>query len=753
VHGDPQSMSTPVRQLAARDLGAGRWRVELDLAAARCRAHPDAVAVLSAAGDTAPAEVESVLCDARRGRLSVVLAVTGRSDGSAPELRLRGGDGWLADVALGTAPQEPTPPASPVRPSPQGEADFRGRDFQALRATLLGLVAGRIGDGLQVHPVAETTALVELMAYLGDALSYSQDAVATEAYLATARRRVSVTRHAALLDYRVFEGRSARLWAQLKVDAPVRLPAGTRLLSRVPGLASRVASADLDGALRAGALVFETCAPVELRPRRTLALARRQHPDGRLAPAATAAVVETADEPPPEPGTLATIGPAADAPPGPGHVVRLSAVRHLRHGVLVQWSEQDALPAEVAGLAPLCLRPGNLVLADHGRTLPWTPLQLFGEGPVPWPELPHGNPSMVLAPTPPGGAAPDPPAPPGGRDPADHPTPPREHAAASARALLGADGPTRPAVVLRESQPGWSRLWTQRGSLLDSGPLAADYVVELEEDRTARLRFGDGSYGLAPDPRSAFAVKMRTGSGLDGAIAAGRLAHVLSDDPRVLAVTNPAAAAGAADPEPLSGVRLLAPRTFRSTDRALTAADLIGIARGVSGVADADATIDQTGVGPLARVAIATDDPRLALGGLTARVHAAIAPRQPLGVGLQVRGARPLAVAVEAEIAVLAGWSLAALSAEIDALVRRELLEPSRRRFGMGLYRSQVVSLLAGIPGVLDVTLPRFGWARSDPAAPQPQALLPPFGAILQIAQDPAAPWRGLFSFRLRSAQ
>ena len=39
-------------------------------------------------------------------------------------------------------------------------------------------------------------ALVELMAYAGDRLSYYQDAVATEAYLGTARKRISVRRHA-----------------------------------------------------------------------------------------------------------------------------------------------------------------------------------------------------------------------------------------------------------------------------------------------------------------------------------------------------------------------------------------------------------------------------------------------------------------------------------------------------------------------------------------------------------------------------
>src|SRR5205823_1136824 len=45
-----------------------------------------------------------------------------------------------------------------------------------------------------------------------DYLSYYQDAVATEAYLNTARQRISVRRHATLVDYQLNEGCNARAW-------------------------------------------------------------------------------------------------------------------------------------------------------------------------------------------------------------------------------------------------------------------------------------------------------------------------------------------------------------------------------------------------------------------------------------------------------------------------------------------------------------------------------------------------------------
>ncbi len=67
-------------------------------------------------------------------------------------------------------------------------------------------------------PADVGVALVELLAYAGDHLSYYQDAVATEAYLDTARKRTSVRRHALLLDYQMHAGCNARVWACLHVE-------------------------------------------------------------------------------------------------------------------------------------------------------------------------------------------------------------------------------------------------------------------------------------------------------------------------------------------------------------------------------------------------------------------------------------------------------------------------------------------------------------------------------------------------------
>jgi hypothetical protein len=106
-----------------------------------------------------------------------------------------------------------------------------------------------------------------LLAYVGDQLSYQQDAIATEAYLNSARKRVSLQRHARLVDYFVHNGTNARVWVQLTSEADlVNVPARTQILSRLERTNIRIppGSTALDEALRQHPLVFETLHPITL---------------------------------------------------------------------------------------------------------------------------------------------------------------------------------------------------------------------------------------------------------------------------------------------------------------------------------------------------------------------------------------------------------------------------------------------------------------------------------------------------------
>ena len=78
--------------------------------------------------------------------------------------------------------------------------DYLAKDYASFRRVMLDRMAVLTPQWRERHAADLGIALVELLAFVGDYLSYQQDAVGTEAYLGTARRRVSVRRHARLVD-------------------------------------------------------------------------------------------------------------------------------------------------------------------------------------------------------------------------------------------------------------------------------------------------------------------------------------------------------------------------------------------------------------------------------------------------------------------------------------------------------------------------------------------------------------------------
>jgi hypothetical protein len=100
----------------------------------------------------------------------------------------------------------------PPEPHAEPEINYLAKDYASFRQLLLDRLALIMPDWQEHHVPDLGIALVELLAYVGDYLSYYQDAIATEAYLDTARQRISVHRHVRLVDYPMHEGCNARAW-------------------------------------------------------------------------------------------------------------------------------------------------------------------------------------------------------------------------------------------------------------------------------------------------------------------------------------------------------------------------------------------------------------------------------------------------------------------------------------------------------------------------------------------------------------
>jgi len=676
----------------------------------------------------------------------------------------------------------PRDDCQPERP-PEPVIDYMAKDYASFRQVLLDYLATTRPDWRERHEADAVIALLELFAYTGDLISYEQDAVATEAYLGTARRRTSVRRHARLVDYRIDDGASAFTWAHLRVVAgapPVQVPAGTILLPRLtvpvdavtpphPAVI-RPGTLELERAYRAVApIAFETLEAAELSTElndiaihtwgeETCTLpagatgadlvgdldydpatgrldAWRLRPGSRLVLEETAGVVLD-----PGVGGVSRFSAARQlADPTHRQVVSLTEVTHLADPLTGQqltrvvWHPRDALRFQLCVAIPdaglgrsraTAVARGNLVLADHGATM----TEFYPENPA-WPD---GGPPPDLRGIDVGtrayrfdlGSGPL-----SWRRASPAPPPPGATTTVEAssdvlrRALV-------PQVSLRIGRTSTaSTAWAATADLLTETAFRRVFQVESESGDRTTLRFGDDVYGQAPPPDAFIAATYRVGVGPRGNLAAEALAHVLipsgalGPTPSIELVRNPLPAIGGRAPESIEQVRQLAPEAFRAgRKRAVTAADYARVAEEVEGVQRSVATFRWTGSW---LTVFLTIDPR---GGgeldpgLRARVLAHVRRRTQTGYDLEVQ--RPIYAPLDLELQVCAArgsFRPDVEAAVLTVLASRsgEFFDPDRLTFGQPLYLSALYAAIEAVPGVDSVTALRFSRLRDADPLPR----------------------------------
>lgn len=129
------------------------------------------------------------------------------------------------------------PDNTPPAPREQRALDLMAKDYDSLLRLMLDALPTVAPQWADRAEADLGMALLELFAYAGDQLSYTQDRVALEGFLRTATQFESVRRLLRLVDYTPYPGHAASTW--LVVDAsgapgPFLLPAGFRVATRSP---------------------------------------------------------------------------------------------------------------------------------------------------------------------------------------------------------------------------------------------------------------------------------------------------------------------------------------------------------------------------------------------------------------------------------------------------------------------------------------------------------------------------------------
>jgi hypothetical protein len=615
--------------------------------------------------------------------------------------------------------------------------NYLARDFPGLRQLMLDRLAVLLPDWQERNPSDIGIALVEVLAYIGDQLSYRQDAVATEAYLGTCRLRTSARRHARLVDYFMHDGCNARVWVQVRVGEgtpPFELTAAT-FYSAVPGLPARIMpnSRDHMAAGNSTATAFQLIEPVLLVPEHNEmdfytwgarecclpqgAVRATLRGDLRRLSAGMVLVFKEVRNP--------RTGDADDADLTHRHAVRLTDVSYATDPVggrfdlpptdgavrvtEIRWADEDALPFSVcisseaaeaygAGYVDhVSVALGNIVLAHHGAKVE-NGLGIVPEDSVaqldintPVPKMPGGQcredrvvvararfrPSLK-------------------RGPLTQAVPydPQRPSPSATSALRYEARDALPAIVLHD---GTSEPWTPRLDLLSSGT-AKHFVVEVEKGGWGQVRFGDGKQGERPVAGRELTASYLVGNGRSGNVGAETLVHVVSGEDGIAGASNPLAAAGGVEMETIEEVRQYSPFAFRpqtltgqplrpnghTLGRAVTPADYAAIAETAlvlhrNDVQRAAATFRWTG--SWRSVSVTVDR----IGGSPVNsefqdaLRAFMERYRMAGHDLEIDPPRPVALEIAMSVQVKAGYFSSAVRRAVLDVFSNHMLPDGRR--------------------------------------------------------------------------
>jgi hypothetical protein len=133
--------------------------------------------------------------------------------------------------------------------------------------------------------------------------------------------------------------------------------------------------------------------------------------------------------------------------------------------------------------------------------------------------------------------------------------------------------------------------WHELPSFYRQGPRARGYVVRIADNRSATVEFGDGATAARlPSGIENVTATYRSGIGREAMVRAGQVSLLQTRPLGVKMVTNPVAASGAGDPEPLSEARRHAPVTVVTFDRVVSLTDFADFASAFPGIGKAHAT-------------------------------------------------------------------------------------------------------------------------------------------------------------------
>ncbi len=268
--------------------------------------------------------------------------------------------------------------------------------------------------------------------------------------------------------------------------------------------------------------------------------------------------------------------------------------------------------------------------------------------------------------------------------------------------------------------------WTYVESLADSSPRDLVFTTRLNADGTTTVIFGDGVNGLIPQANQLISALYKVSIGIAGNIFADKIEEVTfipgNGDPEVLSligVSNGSAAVGGADADSGPQLRKKIKGAIIAKKRAITLADFEYLANTVAQVGRTKAigavytsiTLymqpqDDGTVTPGIVNSVATNS----WAEIKNRVENYLDDKIPVGTTVTVQAPTYVPVYLTLAVTISDSYKQSAVKLNISKALLNAggLFSYENSEFGKTITMSSVISTVALIPGVEDVTLVKF---------------------------------------------
>ncbi len=524
--------------------------------------------------------------------------------------------------------------------------DYQAKDYDSFKQAMLDRLPSTIPDWWDRAEADFGIALVDLLSYVGDRLSYYQDRVASDSHLKTARARQSVSGHLRLLDYTLDPGETATALIYFEVDRDMTIPDGTKV--------------------ETPALSYETPVTFTLRnpfpaykDLNKLRLYDFSHPSLVIPRGALQVTIVGCHEGL-EKGSRIILEQGDKKTGLKRHLIKLSTEPVYKKAAdntditVLTWDDSYVLPWEVSLSKSHIL--GNITELAHGKS---DRKLFYVDGVCEYYDLPEGP--------------------------------------------IGYQNGI-PMITLKVDDELWERVV----SLKESKPYNRHYQVVDLDDGKNRILFGDNKNGFRPEKFSMIEIQYHAGLGALGNVATDTLTRLPQEVKGIKSVMNSFAGRNGRDPETEEHGKLWGPKRIREQKRAVTPDDYAREAMSVSGISRAIARFVWTGSWVTVRVTLDPGGTEELSDELKMAVYEHLIFRKMAGYDIQIFPARyvPLEIKIRFCLKDMAFRDQvlrdlkSALGNSVGADGVKGFFHPDIRTFGQGLELSELYAFIARVQGI-----------------------------------------------------